>query len=383
MNATLLRFLALCLCLLGAASVSRAQTPAPANPPAQAPAPPEAVMSFEDYEPRSTLVVPEHPVTRSRYPFIDVHNHQSEVETPAQADELVQAMDGLNMAVMVNLSGGSGETFQKRLASLAGGHPGRFVQFANVDFRTISEPGFAESAARQLAQDVKDGARGLKVFKNLGMFVKDAGGRRVPTDDPRLDPIWAGCAELGIPVLIHVGEPAAFWQPWDRFNERWLELKQFPNRRRDSPEFASFEQTIGELHNVIRRHPKTIFINAHLGWLGHDLARLGRLLDEMPNMYTEIGAVLHELGRQPRSARNFLIRYQDRVLFGKDIWEPAEYHAYFRTLETADEYFPYYRKRHAFWRLYGLDLPDEVLKKLYYKNALRIIPGIDRSRFPE
>jgi uncharacterized protein len=214
------------------------------------------------------------------------------------------------------------------------------------------------------------------------MFTKDASGRRVPTDDPRLDPIWAKAGELGIPVLIHTGEPMAFWLPHDRFNERWLELKEFPNRRRDSPEFASFEQTLAEQHNLFRKHPKTVFINAHLGWLGHDLARLGRLMDELPNMVTEIGAVLYDLGRQPRAAREFLIKYQDRVLFGKDSWAPEEYHPYFRTLETADEYFPYYRKRHAFWRLYGLDLPNEVLRKIYYKNALRVIPGIDKSAFP-
>lgn len=373
------RLVALVLCLSSAIPCLHAQAPAAGDA-----AQPEPVLSFEEYEPRSTLVVPEHPVTRARFPFIDVHNHQNEAPemTPEQVDQLVKEMDALNMAVMVNLSGGSGEEFQKGLANLRR-HPKRFVQFANVDFSRISEPGFGESAAGQLAADVWNGAAGLKVFKNLGMFVKDADGKRVPTDDPRLDPIWAKCGELGIPVLIHVGEPVAFWQPWDRFNERWLELKQFPGRRRDSPEFASFEQTIGELHNVIRRHPKTIFINAHLGWLGHDLGRLGRLMDEMPNMLTEIGAVLHELGRQPSFARDFLIRYQDRVLFGKDVWEPSEYHTYFRTLETADEYFPYYRKRHAFWRLYGLDLPDEVLKKLYYKNALRILPGIDRSLFPE
>ena len=369
----------LALCLLSLAPSTRAQAPAP---PVEKPA--EPTMSFEEYEPKSTLVVPEHPVTRAKYPFIDVHNHQRASDMTAEkAAELVAAMDGLNMRVMVNLSGGNGERFQKGQANLGGRHPARLVQFANVDFDKISEPGFGENAARQLAEDVKNGARGLKIFKNLGMFTKDKDGKRVRTDDPRIDPVWAKCGELGIPVLIHTGEPVAFWQPMDRFNERWLELKEFPNRRRDSPEFASFEETMGEQHNVFRRHKKTIFINAHLGWLGHDLGRLGRLMDEMPNMYTEIGAVLHELGRQPRAAREFLIRYQDRVLFGKDVWAPEEYHTYFRTLETADEYFPYYRKRHAFWRLYGLDLPDEVLKKIYYKNALRIIPGIDKSGFPE
>jgi uncharacterized protein len=388
MNANLLRLAALGLCLLGAIPSGRAQTTPPAQPaPPQTPQakPDDATMSIEDYEPRSTLVVPEHPLTRARYPFIDVHNHQEKAPdmTPAEVDKLVSDMDGINMAVMVNLSGGSGARFQKGLANLTARHPNRFLQFANVDFGKIDEPNFGQNAARQLEDDVKHGARGLKVFKNLGMFVKDKNGKRVQTDDPRIDPVWDKCAELGIPVLIHVGEPVAFWQPWDRFNERWLELKQFPSRRRDSPEFASFDQTIGELHNVIRKHPKTTFINAHLGWLGHDLARLGKLLDEMPNMNTEIGAVLHELGRQPRFAREFLIRYQDRVLFGKDIWEPTEYYTYFRTLETADEYFPYYRKRHAFWRLYGLDLPDEVLKKIYYKNALRIVPGIDKSLFPQ
>ncbi|HSF38434.1 MAG TPA: amidohydrolase family protein [Thermoanaerobaculia bacterium] len=376
---TLLLPLSLTLCLLSLAPSTRAQAPAPPAEKA-----PEPTMGFEEYEPKSTLVVPEHPVTRAKYPFIDVHNHQRASDMTAEkAAELVAAMDGLNMRVMVNLSGGNGERFQKGQENLVERHPTHFVQFANVDFDKISEPGFGENAARQLAEDVKNGARGLKVFKNLGMFTKDKDGKRVRTDDPRIDPVWAKCGELGIPVLIHTGEPVAFWQPMDRFNERWLELKEFPNRRRDSPEFASFEETMGEQHNVFRRHPKTIFINAHLGWLGHDLGRLGKLMDELPNMYTEIGAVLHELGRQPRAAREFLIRHQDRVLFGKDVWAPEEYHTYFRTLETADEYFPYYRKRHAFWRLYGLDLPDEALKKIYYKNALRIIPGIDKSGFPE
>ena len=138
-----------------------------------------------------------------------------------------------------------------------------------------------------------------------------------------------------------------------------------------------------EQHNLFARHPNTIFINAHLGWLGSNLAELGRLMDRLPNMYTEIGAVLYELGRQPRFAHDWMVKYQDRVLFGKDVWAPSEYHTYFRVLETSDEYFDYYRKYHAFWQMYGLDLPDDVLKKLYYKNALHIIPGIDRAPFPD
>lgn len=351
--------------------------------PAAAQDAPAPQMSFEEYEPKSTLVVPENPVARAKFPFIDVHSHQRREITPEAVDTLIREMDALNMGVMVNLSGGSGDELRRGIEALKSRYPGRFVVFANVDFREIDTPNFGQNAARQLEADVRAGAQGLKIFKNLGMFLTDASGKRVPTNDPRLDPIWEKCAELGIPVLIHTGEPGSFWLPHDRHNERWLELKQFPNRSRSGEGFASFEQTMGEQHDLFRRHPKTIFINAHLGWMGNDLGRLGRLLDEMPNMYTEIGAVLAELGRQPRMARAFLIRYQDRVLFGKDSWAPAEYPVYFRVLETADEYFDYYRKRHAFWKMYGLDLPDEVLRKIYYGNALRIIPGIDASVFPE
>lgn len=340
-------------------------------------------MSFEEYEPKSTLVVPENPVTRSRFPFIDVHSHQRREMTEEAVKTLIAEMDKLNMRVMVNLSGGSGSELRQGIENLKGRHPKRFVVFANVDLGGIDTPGFGEAAARQLEEDVRAGAQGLKIFKNLGMFLVDASGKRVPTNDRRLDPIWEKCAELKIPVLIHTGEPSAFWQPHDKSNERWLELKEFPNRSRSGDQFASFEQTMGEQHELFRRHPSTIFINAHLGWMGNDLGRLGRLLDEMPNMYTEIGAVLAELGRQPKTARAFLIRYQDRVLFGKDSWAPSEYPVYFRVLETGDEYFDYYRKRHAFWKMYGLELPDEVLKKIYYKNALRIIPGIDASGFPD
>ena len=340
-------------------------------------------LSFEEYDPKSTLVVPEHPRTRAKYPFIDIHNHQRARDmSAADADKLVADMDRIGLSVMVNLSGGSGATFKQGLANLKGRYPKRFVAFANVDLSKIDEPDFGANAARQLEEDVKNGAVGLKVFKNLGMFLTDKSGKRVPTDDPRLDPIWKKAGELRIPVLIHTGEPVAFWSPVDEHNERWLELQQFPDRRRTDPKFASFEQTMGEQHNLFRRHPKTTFIAAHLGWLGHDLTRLGKLLDELPNVHTEIGAVLHEIGRQPRAARAFLIKYQDRVLMGKDIWNPEEYAVYFRVLETEDEYFDYYRKRHAFWKMYGLGLPDEVLKKIYYRNALRLLPSIDASVFP-
>ncbi len=338
-------------------------------------------ISFREYEPRSTLVVPEHLVTRAAYPFVDVHAHPNGLMPPDSLAMLVSEMDAMNMAVMVNLSGRTGARLQEIVANMKGQHPRRFVVFANVNFDDIDDPDFGKRAAAQLADDVRNGAAGLKIFKSLGMWITDESGNRLQTDDPRLDPIWAKAGQLGIPVLIHTGDPAPFWEPYDRFNERWLELTERPNRKR--PPEPSWETIMQEQWNVIRRHPRTTFISAHLSWLGHDLGRLGALLDSLPNMYVEIGAVLAELGRQPRFAREFLIRYQDRVLFGKDAWEPTEYHVYFRMLETADEYFDYYRRRHAFWQLYGLNLPDEVLRKLYYGNAVRLIPGIDDSLFPQ
>ena len=214
-------------------------------------------------------------------------------------------------------------------------------------------------------------------------FARLSSRQRVAVDDPRLDELFETCARLKIPVLIHTAEPNPLFLPMDKHNERWLELKSYPRRARPPSRIPSWESIMAEQHRLFAKHPQTIFINAHLGWLGHDLAELGRLLDRLPNVYTEFGAVIEEFGRQPRFAAQWLTRYQDRVLFGKDTWRPDEYGTYFRTLETADEYFDHDRKHHGLWKMYGLDLPDEVLKKIYYKNALRIIPGVDASGFPD
>ena len=339
-------------------------------------------LTVEEYEPRSTLVVPENPVTRARFPFVDIHGHQWAARMSADdVDRLVAEMDELNMAVMVNLSGGSGEGLVAGLAKMAGRHPGRFVFFANTNFAGVGEPGWGERAAAQLEEDVGNGAAGLKIFKGLGMTDRDTDGNRIAVDDPRLAPLWEKAGELGIPVLIHTADPAAFWRPHDRFNERWLELRLRPRRIRPPDRFPPFEEIISEQHDLFRNHPNTNFIAAHLGWLGHDLGRLGRLLHEIPNMYVGLGAVLYELGRQPRFARQWLIEHQDRVLMGKDAYHKEEFHTYFRVFETADEYFDYYRRYHAFWRMYGLDLPDEVLRKVYHRNALKLVPAIDRGLF--
>lgn len=342
------------------------------------------VMDFESYDPPSTLVVPEHKVMRAKFPFIDVHNHQFNM--PSQdLNALLKEMDALNMKVMVNLSGrgrGSTEHLDGSLANVKKTNAKRFVVFTNMDFAAIDDPLWQGRMLKQLEEDVKKGANGLKIYKSLGMFTRDSKGKRVHIDDPRIDPIWAKCGELGIPVLIHAADPKSFWKPMDNNNERWLELKTHPERSHAN-DTVTWEKIIVEQHNIFKKHPKTKFINAHLGWFGSDLQKLGELMDKFPNMYTEIGAVISELGRQPRAAYAFLTKYQDRVLFGKDSWVQEEYPTYFRVLETQDEYFPYHKRYHAFWRMYGIGLPDDILKKIYYKNALRVIPNIDASQFPD
>ena len=339
-------------------------------------------LTFEEYNPTSTLVVPGKWVNKAKFPFIDVHGHQYRMPEQDLAP-VIAAMDTLNMAIMVNLSGRSGENLKKSVKNIADHYPQRFVVFANVDFNGVGEPDWASKAVAQLAEDVKSGARGLKVYKSLGMRNKDTNGKRIAVDDPRLDPIWAKCGELGIPVLIHTADPKSFWDEFNADNERWLELKTRPRRKRSATDPAPWEQLIAEQHNMFKKHPNTKFINAHMGWFANDLGKLGELLDEMPNMHVGIGAIIAELGRQPRFAKKFFIKYQDRVLFGKDSWQPHEFPTYFRVLETDDEYFPYHKKYHAFWAMYGLDLPDDVLKKVYYKNALKLIPGLDKSLFPK
>lgn len=339
-------------------------------------------MDWESYDPPSTLVVPQNPVARAKFPFIDVHSHQYRMGEK-DLDHRVVEMDAMNMAIMVNLSGRGGERLKVMSDTIQEFYPARFVLFTNLDFDNVDEPGWKERTLHQLETDVRNGAKGLKVFKGLGLSNTDSKGKRVPVDDPRLDVIWAKCGELGIPVLIHSADPKPFWEPRDNQNERWLELKTHPGRKRGPNNPAPWEQIIEEQHHVFRKHPDTKFIAAHMGWMANDLGKLGQVLDEIPNMYVGIAAIIAELGRQPRMANRFFEKYQDRVLFGKDSYKVGEFPTYFRILETDDEYFPYYKRYHAFWRMYGLNLPDRILKKLYYKNALTIIPGLEESLFPD
>ncbi len=339
-------------------------------------------LTFEEYNPKSTLVVPGKIIKQAKFPFIDVHGHQYRMSSQ-DLSPVVAAMDTLNMGIMVNLSGRSGKDLKKSVQNIKDNYPNRFVVFANVDFDGVGKKGWIEKTVAQLREDIGNGAKGLKVYKSLGLRNKDTDGNRIAVDDPRLEPIWALCGDLNVPVLIHTADPKPFWDTFDRDNERWLELKTKPRRKREANDPAPWEQLIVEQHNMFKKHPNTCFINAHMGWFANDLGRLGKLLDEMPNMHVGIGAIIAELGRQPRQAKAFFIKYQDRVLFGKDSWKPEEFPTYFRVLESNDEYFPYHKKYHAFWAMYGLDLPDNVLKKVYYKNALRIVPGLDKTLFPE
>jgi uncharacterized protein len=342
--------------------------------------PPPAIT---DYHPRSTLVTAETHVPRARFPVVDVHGHARGLATPGVIESMVEALDEIGVEVYIAADNVRGEALLRTLEAIsASDHAHRFRVMTGIGFQGVGTPGWAERAVAELEDAVAAGAVGIgEVSKSFGTSIRKADGSRLRIDDPELDPVWEAAARLGIPVMIHTAEPPAFYEPLDMENERWLELALFPDRRNHGDGFVDFETLMAERDNLFRRHPNTTFIAAHLGWHGNDLARAGALLDEMPNVHYEVGAVLYELGRQPRGAREFMIRYQDRVLFGKDSFQPPEYPYFWRVFETADEYFDYYRDYHAFWKMYGLELPDEVLRKLYHENALRLYPGLPREGF--
>lgn len=339
--------------------------------------------SILDYKPRSTLVADVNLVPKAKYPVIDIHSHTG--PTAETIDRLIGEMDAMGLQVLVNLSGGSAPDAVRQKVDFirASRYPDRFRVFANVVWDGAGGPGWAEKAVADLEAAVKDGAIGLKIAKNLGLTAKKADGTRLKVDDPVLKPIWDACARLNIPVIIHTAEPKEFFSPLDYQNERWLELALFPDRRNYMPGQPTFDELQAERDRMFEANPKTRYIGAHFAYYGHNLPGAAALLDRLPNVVLEVSAVLHEFGRQPRAARDFFVKYQDRILFGKDAYEPSEFPYYWRVFETRDEYFDYYRDYHAFWKLYGMDLPDEVLKKVYYRNALRVTPGLPQTGWPE
>ncbi len=339
--------------------------------------------SIVDYRPKSTLVTGVHPVPKAKFPVVDIHSHTG--PTPNSVERLLKEMDALNIRVLNNLSGGNGDSLKQRVEYIRTAKlTDRFTVFANglSGFNGV-EPGYGAKAAAQLEQDVKSGAIGLKLFKQTGMRTLKKDGKRLQIDDPELDPVWEAAARLNIPVIIHTAEPQEFFEQPTVTNERWLELALFRDRRNYDPGQVKFETLMTERNNLYQKHPKTRFIAAHFAWHANDLAKAGKLLDACPNVVLEVGAILYDLGRQPRAAHDFFVKYQDRVLFGKDSYEPDEFPFYWRVFETKDEYFDYYRDYHAFWKLYGMDLPDGVLKKLYHQNALRVTPGLPKTGWPQ
>ena len=340
--------------------------------------------SIVDYRPRSTLVTADHPVPKAKFPAIDIHGHAGGLTSAQGIDAVVKALDSIGVRVLVSADNSSGDRLVRTLQAInSSPHKDRFRVMAGIDFRNVG-PGWGAQAAKQLEADIKAGAVGVgEISKSFGLTIRKPDGSRLKIDDPELDPVWAAFARLDVPVFIHTAEPQEFFQPLDMHNERWLELALFPNRRNNEPGHVTFDQLMTERNNVFRKHPKTRFIAAHFGWHANDLRKAAAMLDAFPNVTVEVGAILYDLGRQPRAAREFFIKYQDRVLFGKDAFQPEEYPYYWRVFETADEYFDYYRDYHAFWKLYGMDLPDPVLKKLYFQNALRVVKGLPQSGWPQ
>jgi len=346
--------------------------------PAAAQAERDADLKLRDFRPRSMLKVASHEVERAAFPAIDVHNHVNDARgagQPVHVPELLARMDRLNIARLVILTGAWGERLQKVLDESVKPHPTRFTVFTQIDWSRIDEPEFGKAMAAQIRDAHTRGARGLKVLKDLGLGVRDASGRLVAVDDPRLDPIWAECGRLGIPVAIHTSDPDAFFEPVDATNERWDELGRRPEWSFRPPAFPPKRELLDARNRVFAKHPKTAFIALHIANHPEDLDDASAVLDRYPNVVVETGARQAELGRQPRRAREFFVRYQDRILFGTDA-APVEgmYRSWFRFLETADEHFDYWNyPAQGRFRIYGLELPRDVLEKVYRKNAERVL----------
>lgn len=332
-------------------------------------------------------------VHQARLPVVDVHTHPRYRlrHSPAALDAAVATMDEQNIAVCVSLDGRLGAAFAEHAEYLWSKYPDRFVIFANIDWRGDGDPqrpetwdchraDFGRRMAAALADVHRRGASGLKIFKRLGLGYRNPDGSLIAIDDPRWDPIWTACGQLGLPVLIHTADPAAFFQPVDATNERWEELHRHPDWNFSGDAFPSREQLLAARNRVIDRHPKTVFIGAHVANNPEDLQTVGQWLETYPNLYVEIAARIAELGRQPYTARRFFLKYADRIMFGTDGPRvAARLEAHWRFLETFDEYFRYAETPfppQGLWNIYGIGLPEDVLRKVYHENAARLIPGV-------
>ena len=376
------------LLTLGSALAQNAVPPRTA-PPAQigyksaADAEQNKTLLLKDFKPVSMLHAAAHPVDKAKFYVIDVHNH---VNDAARIDEhmaparVVQVMDATNVKTIVILTGMWGDKLQAVIDEMVKPYPGRFMVFTQLDYSKINDPNFGDEMVALLHDSVARGARGLKFLKDLGLGVRDKNGKLIAIDDPRLDPVWQECGRLRIPVFIHSGDPEAFFLPIDATNERYEELIQHPDWSFYGRDYPSLQSLLEARNRVFAKHPRTTFVSLHMGW-PENLDWVSTMLDQHPNVMVEFGAREAELGRQPRRARDLFLKYQDRVMFGTDneVTE-AMYRNNFRWLETADEYFDYWgAPGQGRFEISGLALPDEVLEKIYHKNAERLLQQFQPS----
>jgi len=336
-------------------------------------------LKLKDWQPRSMLVTKQTVVETPRFPVIDIHNHLgggAEYLTEERVARYLAEMDSAGVRTVINLDGGSGQRLRETIAALDQKHPGRFLTFAQVDFTGIDDEDWSTRETERLRNSFELGARGLKFHKSLGLRIRYKNGKLMMPDDPKLDAIYGLCGELGKPIVIHVSDPAAFFTPLDRFNERWHELNQHPDWLFFGDQFPPRQQILDALEQAIARHPGTTFISTHFGNNAENLEAVARQLDRYPNLYVDFDARISELGRQPYTARRFFLKYQDRILFGTDTTPRRDaFRIYYRFLETDDEYFDCSASHHlqGFWMIYGIQLPDEVLVKVYHENAERLL----------
>lgn len=329
-------------------------------------------------------------IRKVKYPAIDIHFHAGDW---SDAQSQLKLMDQMGVAMIVNLDGGFDERLHRAMKNAAISN-GRLINFARINWEGVNEQGWDRREAAELERSFKTGAQGLKISKRLGMGRKNPDGSYIMPDDPRLNKVWAVCAEYGRPVMIHSADPPARWRPIGPDNERYEAgmWRKSPEGNYYGTDIPHYKKLLDAQERLVANNPETIFIGAHVACRGWNLAEVTRLLDTYPNLYVDINARLQELGRQPYTARRFIIKYADRVLFGTDgnprrtevFWIP-----HWRFLETDDEYFDHPAQMinelgaglQGRWKIYGIFLPDDVLKKVYYENALKLLPPKVREDF--
>lgn len=363
---------ALFLALVSGSEASAQQTGIGYKPAADADS--KKTILLKDFQPEPALHAAVHEIRRAKFPVIDVHTHTNDaagIGDRVDPQEMIARMDRLNIKAIVILTGMWGDKLQAIIDDMVKPYPGRFLVFTQLDWSKIDDPNFSQLMVRQIDDSVARGARGLKVLKELGLGVRDSTGKLIAIDDPRLDPAWEECGRLGIPVFIHVADPEAFFHPIDARNERYEELIEHPDWSFYGPQFPSLPELMAQRDRMFAKHPHTTFVALHFGSWPENLDFVEQTLQKFPNVMIETGAREGELGRQPRRTREIFVKYSDRIMFGTDEGAgEAMYQNYFRWFETEDEYFPYAQyPLQGRWMIYGLGLPDEVLEKVYHRNA--------------